>query len=99
MNLTGRIIGISLGVMLLSRAGLAAEPAEVDQFVKARIEIGEMMTSYVQGGERLKEDQRSSPEQMKEMEADDQRKGAHALGEVRCDGGEVSQVQSGGLRR
>lgn len=70
MSLARCIIGISLGVLLLSGIGLAAEPAEVEKFVKARIEIGEMMTNYFQGGERFKEGQRPSPEQMKEMGAD-----------------------------
>ena len=70
MNLARHIIGISLGVLLFSGAGLAAEPAEVEKFVKARIDIGEMMTNYFQGGERFKEGQRPSPEQMKEMGAD-----------------------------
>jgi len=70
MNLTRCIIGISLGVVLFAGAGLAAEPAEVEKFVKARIDIGEMMTNYFQGGERFKEGQRPSPEQMKEMGAD-----------------------------
>jgi hypothetical protein len=70
MKLARHIIGISLGVLLFSGAGLAAEPAEVEKFVKARIDIGEMMTNYFQGGERFKEGQRPSPEQMKEMGAD-----------------------------
>jgi hypothetical protein len=70
MNLTRCIIGISLGVVLFVGAGLAAEPAEVEKFVKARIDIGEMMMNYFQGGERYKEGQRPSPEQMKEMGAD-----------------------------
>jgi hypothetical protein len=67
------IIGISLGVVLFAGTGLAAEPAEpaeVEKFVKARIEIGEMMTNYFQGGERFKEGERPSPEKMKEMGAD-----------------------------
>ena len=70
MNLTRNIIGVLLGVLLFAGAGFAAEPAEVEKFVKARIEIGEMMTNYFQGGERFKEGQRPSPEQMKEMGAD-----------------------------
>ena len=70
MNLARRSIGIFLGVVLFAGAGLAAEPAEVGKFVKARIEIGEMMTNYFQGRERYKEGQRPSPEQMKEMGAD-----------------------------
>jgi hypothetical protein len=70
MNLTRCIIGISLGVVLFAGAGLAAEPAEVEKFVKARIDIGEMMMNYFQGGERYKEGQQPSHEQMKEMGAD-----------------------------
>ena len=70
VNLARYIIGISLGVVLCAGVGLAADPAEVEKFVKARIEIGEMMTNYFQGGERFKEGQRPSPEQMKEMGAD-----------------------------
>jgi len=70
MNLTRCIIGISLGVVLFTGTGLAAEPAEVEKFVKARVEIGEMMMNYFQGGERYKEGQQPSPEQMKEMGAD-----------------------------
>jgi hypothetical protein len=70
MNLTRCIIGISLGVVLFAGAGLASEPAEVEKFVKARVEIGEMMMNYFQGGERYKEGQQPSPEQMKEMGAD-----------------------------
>ncbi|MEP6959259.1 MAG: hypothetical protein ABI980_11065, partial [Nitrospirota bacterium] len=70
MTLTRRIIGISLGALLFASAGLAAEPAEVEKFVKARIEIGEMMTNYFQGGEKFGEGQRPSPEQMKNMGAD-----------------------------
>jgi hypothetical protein len=70
MTLVRRMIGISLSVILFAGVGLATEPAEVEKFVKARIEIGEMMTSYFQGGERYKEGQRPSPEQMKEVGAD-----------------------------
>jgi hypothetical protein len=70
MSLASSIIGIALGVLLFAGAGLAVEPAEVEKFVKARIDIGEMMTNYFQGGERFKEGQRPSPEQMKEMGAD-----------------------------
>ena len=70
MNLARNIIGISLGVLLLSGIGLAAEPAEVEKFVKARVDIGEMMSNYFQGGVMFKEGQRPSPDQMKEMGAD-----------------------------
>jgi hypothetical protein len=70
MDLVRLIMGISLGIVLFAGPGLAAEPAEVEKFVKARIEIGEMMTNYFKGGERFGEGQRPSPEQMKEMGAD-----------------------------
>ena len=70
MSLARSIIGISLGVLLFAGAGLAVEPAEVEKFVKARIDIGEMMANYFQGGEMFKDGQRPSPEQMKEMGAD-----------------------------
>lgn len=70
VHLRHRIIGISLGLVLFAGTGLAAEPADVERFVKARIEIGEMMTNYFKGGERFGEGQRPSPEQMKEMGAD-----------------------------
>jgi len=64
---TGHRILILWGIVLLAGTALAAEPADVEKFVKARIEIGEMMTNYFQGGERFKEGQRPSPEQMKQM--------------------------------
>jgi hypothetical protein len=63
-----------LGVLLFSAVGLAAESTEVEKFVKARVEIGEMMTNYFQGGGQFKDGQRPSPEQMKEMGADIQAK-------------------------
>ena len=70
MNLARNIFGISFGLILFVGTGLAAEPADVEKFVKARIEIGEMMTNYFSGGERFKEGQRPSSEQMREMGAD-----------------------------
>ena len=70
MNLARNIIGISLGVLLLSGIGLAAEPAEVEKFVKARVDIGEMMTNYFQDGGMFKDGQRPSADQMKDMGAD-----------------------------
>lgn len=48
----------------------AAEPAEVERFVNARIEIGEMMTNYFKGGAGYGGGQRSSDEQMRQMGAD-----------------------------
>lgn len=64
------LIGIVSGIILFAGVGLAAEPAEVEKFVNARIEIGEMMMNYFQGGERFGEGQRPSQEQMKAMGAD-----------------------------
>ena len=74
MNLMRCIVGISLGGLLLASAGLAAEPAEVEKFVNARIEIGEMMMNYFQGGGKFGEGQQPSPEQMRNMGADIQAK-------------------------
>ena len=70
MNLKYRIVGVVLGVALFSGVGFAAEPADVEKFVKARIEIGEMMMNYFQGGERFGGGDRPSPEQMKAMGED-----------------------------
>lgn len=69
-NLGLRIISICMGVSLFAGGSLAASAADVETFVKARIEIGEMMTNYFRGGERYGEGQRPSPEQMKQMGAD-----------------------------
>jgi len=70
MNPVRGIIGIALGVLLFAGPALTAESAEVEKFVKARIDIGEMMTNYFQGGSQFKEGERPSPEQMREMGAD-----------------------------
>ena len=71
MNVTRLVIASLLGVLLIAGAGLATEPAEVEKFVKARIDIGEMMTKYFQGGGMsFGEGQRPSPEQMREMGKD-----------------------------
>ncbi len=70
MPVSRHIIGISLGVVLFAGNGLAAEPADVEKFVNARIEIGEMMTNYFKGGESYGSGQRPSPEKMKEMSDD-----------------------------
>jgi hypothetical protein len=69
-NLTRIIIGMSLGLVLFAGTGFATEPAVVEKFVKARIDIGEMMTNYFKGGERYGEGERPSPEAMREMGAD-----------------------------
>ena len=70
MNLGCRAITVSLGLLLFAGIACAAEPADVEKFVNARIEIGEMMTNYFKGGEQFGQGQRPSPEQMKEMGAD-----------------------------
>jgi hypothetical protein len=70
MNVARYVLGVSLGVALFAETGLAVEPAEVEKFVNARIEIGEMMMNYFQGGERFGEGQRPSAEQMKAMGED-----------------------------
>ena len=70
MNPGRRIISVSLVIVLFAGSGLAAEQGEVERFVNARIEIGEMMMDYFKGGERFGEGQRPSPEQMKEIGAD-----------------------------
>ncbi len=67
MNSARMIIGMSLGVILFVGVARAAEPADVEKFVNARIEIGEMMTNYFKGGESYGAGQRPSPEKMKEM--------------------------------
>ncbi|MDP3091095.1 MAG: hypothetical protein Q8N04_10470 [Nitrospira sp.] len=70
MTKTRVMLAMVLGVALFAGRGLAAEPADIEKFVKARIEIGEMMTNYFKGGEQFGQGQRPSPEQMKEMGAD-----------------------------
>jgi hypothetical protein len=65
-----KIATISLGVVLFAGLACAAEPADVEKFVNARIEIGEMMTNYFKGGAGFGEGQRPSPEQMNEMRSD-----------------------------
>lgn len=70
MNVWNRVITISLGVVLCVGVVHAAEPAEVEQFVNARIEIGEMMTNYFKGGSGYGDGQRPSQEQMRQMGAD-----------------------------
>ncbi|MEX2491239.1 MAG: hypothetical protein WD425_05700 [Nitrospirales bacterium] len=70
MTLTRMILGISLSVFLFSGTGLATEPAEVGNYVKSRIEIGEMMMGYFKGGQGYGKGQRPSPEALHDMEAD-----------------------------
>ena len=70
MKLWYRTITISLVVMLFAGGGYATEPADVEKFVNARIEIGEMMTNYFKDGAGYGEGQRPSQEQMRQMGAD-----------------------------
>lgn len=56
--------------VLVAGVVLAAEPADVEKFVNARIEIGEMMTNYFKGGAGYGEGQRPSQERMQQMGAD-----------------------------
>ena len=70
MNVWNRVISIALGVVLSVGVAHAAEPAEVEQFVKARIEIGEMMMNYYNGETGYGDGQRPSQEQRYQMGAD-----------------------------
>ena len=70
MHVAGIVGGAVLMLLIWNGHGRAADPVEVERFVKSRIEIGEMMTNYFQGGERYGEGERPSPERMQEMRAD-----------------------------
>ena len=70
MNVTSAITRLSLSVILFAGVGFVADPTEVEKYVRARIEIGEMMTNYFKGGERFGEGQRPSEEKMREMSKD-----------------------------
>ncbi len=70
-NLTRTILVFSLSIFLFPGTTLAAESADIGKFVKARIEIGEMMMNYFSGGRNYGDDgQRPSPEAMREMGKD-----------------------------
>ena len=68
-TMTRVIIGLSFGIFFMTGTGLGAEPIDVGKFVKARIEIGEMMTNYFSGGRGFGGG-RPSPDQMRDMRAD-----------------------------
>ena len=70
MNVARYLLTALLSVPLFVGIGLAADPAEVEKFVRVRIEIGEMMMNYFKDEERFGEGQRPSPEQMKDMGKD-----------------------------
>jgi hypothetical protein len=74
MKLTRTTIGCVVGLVLLMGTGFAAEPAEVERYVKARIDIGEMMTNYFKNGPQFGEGQRPTADQMKDMSTDIQAK-------------------------
>lgn len=69
-KLTRIVCGISFGLVLLTGTGLAADPADIEKFVNARIEIGEMMTNYFSGGNQYGKGGRPDPDQMKKMGED-----------------------------
>ena len=62
--------GLFLSALLLTGTGVAADPADVEKYVRARIDIGEMMTNYFKGGETFGQGQRPSDEKMREMGKD-----------------------------
>lgn len=70
MNVRRRAGHVLLGILLFGGIAHATEPAEVEKFVNARIEIGEMMTNYFKGGAGYGEGQRPSQEHMRQMGAD-----------------------------
>ena len=62
---------IFVNCLVFTDVGLATESTEVGKFVKARIEIGEMMMNYFSGERSYGGDgQRPSPEAMREMGKD-----------------------------
>ncbi|BCA56500.1 conserved exported protein of unknown function [Nitrospira sp. KM1] len=77
MNLWKSCLMTAIGSLLLAGSLMAAEPTDVERFVKARIEIGEMMTNYFKGGSG--EAQMPSPDRMKEMRDDINAKVAKVL--------------------
>ena len=62
--------GIFFGLFLPAAGAIAAEPAEVEKYVRARIDIGEMMTDYFKGGEAFGQGQAPSAEKRREMGKD-----------------------------
>jgi hypothetical protein len=66
MKSTSAITGMCFSAILFTGIGFAADPAEVEKYVRARIDIGEMMTNYFKGSEG----QRPTGEQMREMGKD-----------------------------
>jgi len=65
-----RVFNVLLGLFLMAGVASATEPADVEKFVNARIEIGEMMTNYFKDGGAFSGGQRPSQDQMRQMGAD-----------------------------
>lgn len=70
-----RSLVVSLFALILVLVGFGstrADEADLDKYIRARIDIGEMMKDYFQGsgGLAFGEGKRPSPEQMREMQAD-----------------------------
>jgi len=62
--------GLFLSAILLAGVCVAADSAEVEKYVRARIDIGEMMTNYFKGGETFGQGQAPSEERRREMGKD-----------------------------
>ena len=63
------MLGASLAILLFTGIGFGESSPDIGKFVKARIEIGEMMTNYFSGG-RNYGGGRPSSDQMRDMRTD-----------------------------
>lgn len=70
INMKVVMAGIFLSITLSTGVAIAADPAEVEKYVRARIDIGEMMTNYFKGGETFGQGQPPSEEKRREMGKD-----------------------------
>lgn len=70
MTSISTMTALAFSVILMTGAVFAAEPAEVEKYVRARIDIGEMMTNYFKGGETFGQGQAPSEEKRREMGKD-----------------------------
>lgn len=61
-----------MAVLVLGGPAWGADQSDLDKFIRARIDIGEMMTGYFKdrGGMSFGEGGRPSPEQMRDMRED-----------------------------
>jgi hypothetical protein len=67
------LVGLTFFVSVIAASTWAAsDPAELDKYIRARIEIGETMTNYFKdkGGAPFGGKDRPSPEQMRSMQED-----------------------------